>query len=176
MGKLSKTRGARRGGNAHPQPHPPPVQAMQPAMMQPAMMQPAMTQPASGGDKIAKLQQLAQLKDAGLLTQEEFEQQKAVVLSGSDAVAIQPVAASMPMQVQPVQAKKASDAVAIQPVAAGMPMQVQPVQAKKALKDLERDYPNLPDAWLKMVCINRIRRELRRDEEVPAGAPDSYTA
>ena len=146
MGKLSKTRGARRGGNAHPQPHPPPVQAMQPAMMQPAM-----TQPASGGDKIAKLQQLAQLKDAGLLTQEEFEQQKAVVLSGSDAVAIQPVAASMPMQVQPV-------------------------QAKKALKDLERDYPNLPDAWLKMVCINRIRRELRRDEEVPAGAPDSYTA
>ena len=42
--------------------------------------------PAAGGmsdEKIQQLQQLAQLKDQGILTQEEFDQQKQKLLQGS---------------------------------------------------------------------------------------------
>ena len=38
--------------------------------------------PAGGGDTIAQLQQLAQLKEQGILTEEEFAAQKAKVLGG----------------------------------------------------------------------------------------------
>jgi hypothetical protein len=46
--------------------------------------QQAMTaaQPAGGGDLIAKLQQLAQLKEAGMLSEEEFSAAKAKLLAG----------------------------------------------------------------------------------------------
>jgi cytosine/adenosine deaminase-related metal-dependent hydrolase len=48
--------------------------------------QPAAAPPAAGGmseDVVQQLQQLAQLKDQGILTQEEFDQQKQKLLQGS---------------------------------------------------------------------------------------------
>jgi hypothetical protein len=53
---------------------------------QPAQPQQAAAQPAAGGmsdDLVKQLQQLAQLKDQGILTQEEFDQQKQKLLKGS---------------------------------------------------------------------------------------------
>jgi hypothetical protein len=49
---------------------PPPAPAVAPA------------QPADMGDRLAQLKQLGELLSAGVLTQAEFEQQKATILSG----------------------------------------------------------------------------------------------
>jgi len=43
---------------------------------------PAATPPLAGGDLMAQLQQLAQLKEAGMLTDEEFSAAKARLLAG----------------------------------------------------------------------------------------------
>ncbi|MDX6744617.1 SHOCT domain-containing protein [Actinocorallia sp. A-T 12471] len=53
-----------------PQPQPPPTQPPQPAQ----------AQPAQGDDRIARLQKLADLRDSGVLTPEEFAAEKARVL------------------------------------------------------------------------------------------------
>lgn len=54
---------------------PPPAQPVSP----PADAQP---QPISTDDRLAQLKQLGDLLSAGVLTQTEFEQQKAVILNG----------------------------------------------------------------------------------------------
>lgn len=60
------------------------LDAMQAQQAQAAMAQaaPAAPPPSAGisPDNMAKLQQLAQLKDAGVLTQEEFDRQKMLIL------------------------------------------------------------------------------------------------
>jgi hypothetical protein len=62
--------------------------AMAQQMMQQSGMQPpplpgtAAAAPAAGPDRIAQLQQLAALKQSGLLTDAEFEAEKARILAG----------------------------------------------------------------------------------------------
>ncbi len=53
--------------------------AQQPPPQQPAAPPPAA--PAGGGDLIAQLKELAELKDQGILTQEEFDAQKRRILA-----------------------------------------------------------------------------------------------
>jgi hypothetical protein len=48
----------------------------------PPQQAPAPAAPASGGDMIAQLERLGKLRDAGVLTEEEFAAQKARLLAG----------------------------------------------------------------------------------------------
>jgi len=68
---------------------PPPPQYAAPAPPQQAYSEPvpppapaAPAQPADMGDRLAQLKQLGELLSAGVLTQAEFEQQKARILNG----------------------------------------------------------------------------------------------
>ena len=71
-------------------PAPPPAQHTAPAPPQQAYAEPvpppqapAVTaQPSDMGDRLAQLKQLGELMSAGVLTQAEFEQQKALILNG----------------------------------------------------------------------------------------------
>jgi Short C-terminal domain len=71
-------------------PAPPPVQHAAPAQPQQAYAEPvpppqapaAPAQPSDMSDRLAQLKQLGELLSAGVLTQAEFEQQKARVLNG----------------------------------------------------------------------------------------------
>ena len=71
-------------------PAPPPAQHAAPAQPQqayaepvPSPQAPAVTaQPSDMGDRLAQLKQLGELLSAGVLTQAEFEQQKALILNG----------------------------------------------------------------------------------------------
>jgi hypothetical protein len=71
-------------------PAPPPPQYAAPAPPQQAYAEPvpppqapaAPAQPADMSDRIAQLKQLGELLSAGVLTQAEFEQQKARILNG----------------------------------------------------------------------------------------------
>jgi hypothetical protein len=56
--------------------------AAQAAAAQAAAQPPAAAAPAAGDDPIAKLKELAELKSAGVLTDEEFAVMKAKVLAG----------------------------------------------------------------------------------------------
>lgn len=58
----------------------PPSQAAAPA--QPPQASAAPAQPADMGERLAQLTQLGELLQAGILTQAEFDQQKARILSG----------------------------------------------------------------------------------------------
>jgi hypothetical protein len=75
--------------NAAAAPAPPPAQYAAPAPPQQAYAEPvppqapaAPPQPADMSDRIAQLKELGELLSAGVLTQAEFEQQKARVLNG----------------------------------------------------------------------------------------------
>ena len=59
---------------------PPPAQYAAPAQPQQAPAPPA--QPADTSDRLAQLKQLGELLSAGVLTQAEFDQQKARILNG----------------------------------------------------------------------------------------------
>jgi Short C-terminal domain len=70
-------------------PAPPPAQYAAPAQPQQAYAEPAPPQqpatppqPANMSDRLAQLKQLGELLSAGVLTQAEFEQQKARILNG----------------------------------------------------------------------------------------------
>jgi len=71
-------------------PAPPPAQYAAPAQPQQAYAEPvpppqapaAPAQPPDMSDRIAQLKQLGELLSAGVLTQAEFEQQKALILNG----------------------------------------------------------------------------------------------
>ena len=67
-------------------PAPPPAQYAAPAPPQQAYAEPvppaAPAQSADMGDRLAQLKQLGELFSAGILTQAEFEQQKARILNG----------------------------------------------------------------------------------------------
>jgi hypothetical protein len=54
-----------------------------PAEPAPAMPATAQPQAAAGSSTIDQLKELAQLKDQGILTEAEFETQKAKILAGS---------------------------------------------------------------------------------------------
>jgi putative oligomerization/nucleic acid binding protein len=56
-------------------------QYQQPVYQQPVYQQPAAAQAAGGGDRIAQLKDLADLKAQGVLTEEEFAAQKAKILA-----------------------------------------------------------------------------------------------
>lgn len=56
--------------------------AAQPAAYAPPAPAPAAAAPAGGADVIAQLTQLGQLRDSGVLTEAEFEAQKARILGG----------------------------------------------------------------------------------------------
>ena len=60
----------------------PPAQEAPPAYVEPAPAAPAPAAPQGGGmdDKLAQLKQLGELKDAGVLTEAEFEAQKGKIL------------------------------------------------------------------------------------------------
>ena len=58
---------------------PPPPQA--PAAV-PPQMPAAAPSPAAGGDRLAQLTQLGDLKNSGVLTEAEFEREKARILNG----------------------------------------------------------------------------------------------
>ena len=76
--------------NAAAVPAPPPAQHAAPAQPQQAYAQPdppqqapaAPAQPSDMSDRLAQLKQLGELLSAGVLTQAEFEQQKARILNG----------------------------------------------------------------------------------------------
>jgi hypothetical protein len=76
--------------NAAAAPAPPPAQYAAPAQPQQAYAEPvpppqapaAPAQPPDMNDRIAQLKQLGELLSAGVLTQAEFEQQKALILNG----------------------------------------------------------------------------------------------
>jgi Short C-terminal domain len=76
--------------NAAAMPAPPPAQYAAPAQPQPAYAEPVPPPQASAGpaqasdmsDRLAKLKQLGELLSAGVLTEAEFEQQKALILNG----------------------------------------------------------------------------------------------
>jgi hypothetical protein len=76
--------------NAAAMPAPPPAQYAAPAHPPQASAEPvpppqapaAQPQPAEMNERIAQLKQLGELLSAGVLTQAEFEQQKARVLNG----------------------------------------------------------------------------------------------
>jgi hypothetical protein len=59
---------------------PPPAQHAPPA--QPPQAPAATAQPSDMSDRLAQLKQLGELLQAGVLTQAEFEQQKARILNG----------------------------------------------------------------------------------------------
>jgi putative oligomerization/nucleic acid binding protein len=61
--------------HAYAEPAPPPAPAAAPAPAAPAA-------PADMADRLAQLKQLGELLSAGVLTQAEFEQQKARILNG----------------------------------------------------------------------------------------------
>ena len=77
-------------GSAAAMPAPPPAQYAAPAHPPQARAEPvpppqapaAQPQPAGMNERIAQLKQLGELLSAGVLTQAEFEQQKARVLNG----------------------------------------------------------------------------------------------
>lgn len=54
----------------------------QPVYEQAAYEQPAAAPPTDVGDQLAQLKQLGELKDQGVLTEEEFEAQKQRILGG----------------------------------------------------------------------------------------------
>jgi putative oligomerization/nucleic acid binding protein len=54
----------------------------QPVAMAPPPPPPPAPAPAAGGDLVSKLQQLKQLQDEGVLTEEEFAAAKAKLLAG----------------------------------------------------------------------------------------------
>ena len=76
--------------NAATVPAPPPAQYAAPAHPQQAYAEPvpppqapaAPPQPADMNDRLAQLRQLGELLSAGVLTQAEFDQQKARILNG----------------------------------------------------------------------------------------------
>ena len=86
--------GAQEQANAAAAPAPPPAQYAAPAQhaapAQQAYAEPvpppqapaAPAQPPDMSDRIAQLKQLGELLSAGVLTQAEFEQQKALILNG----------------------------------------------------------------------------------------------
>jgi len=61
---------------------PPPAQYAAPAQPQQPHAEPAPPQSAGMNDRLAQLKQLGELLSAGVLTQAEFEQEKARILSG----------------------------------------------------------------------------------------------
>ena len=61
---------------------PPPAQHAAPAQPQQPHAEPAPPQSAGMNDRLAQLKQLGELLSAGVLTQAEFEQEKARILSG----------------------------------------------------------------------------------------------
>jgi hypothetical protein len=63
-------------------PEPPPAQYAAPAQPPQAYAEPAPPQPADMNDRLAQLKQLGELLSAGVLTQAEFDQQKARILNG----------------------------------------------------------------------------------------------
>jgi hypothetical protein len=76
--------------NAAAMPAPPPAQYAAPAHQQQAYAEPvpppqtpaAQPQPADMNERIAQLKQLGELLSAGVLTEAEFDQQKARILNG----------------------------------------------------------------------------------------------
>ena len=71
--------------NAAPAPAPPPPQYAAPAHADQPYAQPPAPAPApaaSTADRLAQLKELGELLSAGVLTQAEFEQQKARILNG----------------------------------------------------------------------------------------------
>ena len=68
--------------NAAAIPAPPPAQYAAPAHPPQAYAEPAPPQPADMNDRLAQLKQLGELLSAGVLTQAEFDQQKARILNG----------------------------------------------------------------------------------------------
>lgn len=69
--------------SAAPAPAPPPPQYAAPAPAdQPYAQPPAPAPAASMADRLAQLKELGELLSAGVLTQAEFEQQKARILNG----------------------------------------------------------------------------------------------
>jgi len=68
--------------NAAAMPAPPPAQYASPAHPPQAHAEPAPPQPADMNDRLAQLKQLGELLSAGVLTQAEFDQQKARILNG----------------------------------------------------------------------------------------------
>ena len=78
---------AQADSNAAPAPAPPPAQYAAPAhadqpYAQPPAPAPAPAPAASMADRLAHLKELGELLSAGVLTQAEFEQQKARILNG----------------------------------------------------------------------------------------------
>ena len=63
-------------------PAPPPAQYAAPAQPPQASAEPAPPPPADMNDRLAQLKQLGELLSAGVLTQAEFDQQKARILNG----------------------------------------------------------------------------------------------
>jgi hypothetical protein len=61
---------------------PPPAQYAAPAQPQQPHAEPVPPQSAGTNDRLAQLKQLGELLSAGVLTQAEFEQQKARILNG----------------------------------------------------------------------------------------------
>jgi Short C-terminal domain len=61
---------------------PPPAQHMAPAQPQQPHAEPAPPQSGNTNDRLAQLKQLGELLSAGVLTQAEFEQEKARILNG----------------------------------------------------------------------------------------------
>jgi hypothetical protein len=55
--------------------------AQQPAPMAPAPVAPAPAASSGSSDRIAQLQQLSELKQSGILTEAEFEAEKAKILA-----------------------------------------------------------------------------------------------
>jgi Short C-terminal domain len=73
---------AQDNANAAPVPAPPPPQYAAPAHAEQPYAQPLPRAPAvSTADRLAQLKELGELHSAGVLTQAEFEQQKAQVLN-----------------------------------------------------------------------------------------------
>ena len=68
--------------NAAAMPAPPPAQYAAPAHPPQAYAELAPPQPADMNDRLAQLKQLGELLSAGVLTQAEFDQQKARILNG----------------------------------------------------------------------------------------------
>jgi hypothetical protein len=68
--------------NAAAMPAPPPAQYAAPAQPPQAYAEPAPPQPADMNDRLAQLKKLGELLSAGVLTQAEFDQQKARILNG----------------------------------------------------------------------------------------------
>jgi Short C-terminal domain len=79
MGAKAGSNRAMANAQAQPEPAPQAAPAPPPA---PAPVAPAPVAPATGAsDRIAELKQLAELKDSGVLTQAEFDKEKARILA-----------------------------------------------------------------------------------------------